>query len=216
MDIQYRDGYDSRVMLKDPSDSNYYYKEYLIDGVIKKTEEYYNSTLVAARYYKSEGEQDEQVISLYDGIATIETVHIMSMREGYGSYAIEVEHIYMRDDESGVLKREPYFVRSLYDAKNNCIATEVYDNTGADPVRIKIGKYYHFGFFSNGCRDCFEVIFEDQIFTCITYNPAEPEYDDGQDIEEYRLEKGLAWMKGLGISEKLRNWYVSSDFFPPI
>ncbi len=41
---------------------------------------------------------------------------------------------------------------------------------------------------------------------CLVYNP-DPEIDDDQDIQEFKLQEALDWMTQLGISEDIRNWY---------
>ncbi len=195
-----------------------YNKEYLVDGAVKKIEEYLWSDIVSISYYKDVNEQDDQIVDVYTAIASLKAVYIRT-RETYGGYTVEAENSYFKNERTGDLELQPFIVKWLYDVNNMNVAIESIktDLPDTDPDHWRIKKFYYFDATSPGTEEHYFIsMFEEDAFICLYYVAGVGMKYDGQDDDEFNLQDSLVWMTQLGLTQELQYWYTNTVFLPPI
>lgn len=188
------------------------FKDYLDNNALKIREKYENGKIKEIHYYKNPNENDEAIVDKYkhiDGLAFI----ITRERESYGDFWIEkvkdfsvINNVYF-----------PFISRELYNSKNQLIASESIDSSvpETDENHYELVKYYY---NSDDGRNgeyfvshYFNGIFEDIEHFQFGFDT------DSQDVERgYYGGSAEQLMIRMGISPKMRAWYVNNDFLPEL
>jgi hypothetical protein len=224
MNIVYRDIHLNLITQEQSELECNYYKDYEIDNLLGIRKKYIYNRLEEITHYKLAGETNQQILEKYANFLHLERISIRERENDYGSYKIDCEIYFSKNKATNLFELQPYVHKILYSLNGiSSIAHERIDTTlpENDLNYKRVSKIHFFGSlneyeYPHNARPYFCPMYDESgNVEYIEYNP-DPSLNDDQDIETFELEAAKNWMKALGLSEKMRNWYLNTEFLPPL
>lgn len=123
MEISYTNKLDELITEQQIEHINKYHKIFSLNGVVKKSEVYYDKKLYEVIYHKDDGELDADILTEFNNL-------FLELREKE-SVSTNYSIISVRYYKDGVLLNHG---RELYDNNNNEICSQFYDLTTNEPL----------------------------------------------------------------------------------
>lgn len=210
MDIQYRNDSFKIITQQQFEDSFSGYKDIWVNNIMKRRERYLNREIFAIHHYKSQDENENEIIWQYRNISSLKVLSIRE-RESYANFWIDkVKYFDLENNQFLQL-----IIRELYNNKNLMIAWEC-----TDPSLQKNNEHYYQltkSYFNtdNGMEgEYFDSHYRYGIFSDIEhfYNGINTDYQDVErGIDGLHAEQ---LMMRMNISLKMRIWYLNNNFLP--